>query len=122
MDLRRLKYFVVVAEELHFTRAAERLHMSQPPLSQQIKILEEEVGAKLLQRSKRSVALTPAGRALYEEIVPWFSGLESIAERVRRIDEGEEGELNVTCSFSTTQGLLPRIIDEYHRRHPKIGL
>jgi DNA-binding transcriptional LysR family regulator len=122
MEIRRLQYFVVVAEELHFTRAADRLNMSQPPLSQQIKMLEAEIGAQLLQRTKRSVSLTPAGRALYEEIVPVLATLDSIAWRVRRISEGEERELNIACSFSTSQGLLPQVVMEYHARHPRITL
>ena len=120
MEIRRLQYFVVVAEELHFTKAANRLNMSQPPLSRQIRILEDEIGAQLLHRTKRSVALTPAGRALYEEIVPVLATLDSIVWRVRRISEGEERELNVTCSFSTSQRLLPYVVSEYHARHPKI--
>lgn len=122
MDLRRLKYFIVLAEELHFTKAARRLNMSQPPLSQQIKLLEEELDAQLLVRTKRAVMLTPAGRVLYELISPWLKELDAIANQVRRISQGEEGELHVTCSFSTAQALLPRVVKAYRRQHPSIAV
>lgn len=65
MDIRKLKYFIAVAEELHFNRAAEKLRMTQPPLSQQIQALENEIGVKLLERTKRQVHLTPAGKVFF---------------------------------------------------------
>ncbi|MDX3905964.1 MAG: LysR substrate-binding domain-containing protein [Pigmentiphaga sp.] len=122
MDFRRLQYFIVLAEELSFTKAARRLNMSQPPLSQQIKMLEAELGALLFQRTKRSVNLTPAGRELYEQVKPWLADLTAIANRVRRISQGEEGQLHVTCSFSTAQALLPRLVKNYRECHPNIAV
>lgn len=122
MELRQLRYFVVVAEELHFSRAAARLNMSQPPLSQQIKALEADIGATLFHRTKRSVALTAAGRDLYEQLGPWLATLEDMVGRARRIAAGEEGQLSVACSFSTTQALLPQIIRNFRDSYPKITL
>ncbi len=122
IELRHLRYFVVVAEELHFSKAAVRLNMSQPPLSQQIKALEEEMGAELFRRNNRSVTLTQAGRDLYEQIVPWLSQLDTISERVRRISEGEEGVLSVAVTYSTSHFLMPRIISAFRQRYPNITI
>src|SRR6185436_13808319 len=85
MELRHLRYFVAVAEELHFRRAAERLHMSQPPLSQQIRQLEEEVGATLLTRSQRKVELTAAGAAFLVRAREILDAVEDAARQARRV-------------------------------------
>src|ERR1700712_4896515 len=95
LELRHLRYFVAVAEELHFGRAAQRLHMAQPPLSQQIRRLEEIVGARLLVGTSRSVALTPAGAALLVRARRLLGeAAESVAEAAR-IGRGEQGTLDV---------------------------
>ncbi|TFY97342.1 LysR family transcriptional regulator [Ramlibacter rhizophilus] len=121
-ELRHLRYFLVVAEELHFSRAAARLNMSQPPLSQQIRGLEEAVGTPLFVRNRRSVALTTAGRELYEQVGPWLAGLDDIAERVRRVGEGEVGTLRIGCNFTTTQGLLPTLVQAFTQRYPAVSV
>src|SRR4051812_49625436 len=91
MELRHLRYFVVVAEELHFRRAAERLHMSQPPLSQQIRALEEEVGATLLLRNQRKVELTAAGGAFLVRAREILAAVEDAALEARRGARGGGG-------------------------------
>ena len=93
MELRHLRYVVAVAEELHFRRAAERLHMSQPPLSQQIRQLEEEVGATLLLRNQRKVELTAAGAAFLVSAREILAAVEDAARQARRVQRGEVGRL-----------------------------
>jgi DNA-binding transcriptional LysR family regulator len=122
IELRHLRYFVAVAEELHFSRAAARLNMSQPPLSQQIKALEASVGTPLFTRNKRSVTLTSAGRDLYEQVGPWLAGLDAIAERTRRVGEGEVGSLRIGSNFTTTQRLLPELVRAFSQRFPAVSL
>ncbi|MBP7565813.1 MAG: LysR family transcriptional regulator [Burkholderiaceae bacterium] len=122
LELRHLRYFAVVAEELHFSRAAARLNMSQPPLSQQIRALEETLGTPLFVRNRRSVALTAAGRELYEQVGPWLAGLHAMTDRVRRVGEGELGHLQIGCNFTTTQGVLPRLLREFSERYPQVSV
>src|ERR1700760_342678 len=95
IELRHLRYFVAVAEELHFGRAAERLHLAQPALSQQIRRLEEIVGAQLLLRTSRSVALTAAGEMLLERARRTLRNVRLDAEEARGIGRGETGHLKL---------------------------
>lgn len=89
IELRHLRYFMAVAEELHFGRAAERLHMAQPPLSQQIRQLEEEIGFQLFYRTKRSVALTEAGTVFLQECQRLFRQLDQAIQTGRQVSRGD---------------------------------
>lgn len=115
MELRHLRYFVAVAEECHFGRAAERLHMAQPPLSQQIRQLEAELGVTLLTRSTRKVELTPAGAGYLERARQILAAVEHAGDEATRTAAGEVGRLAIGFTGSATYELLPtlaRILDE----------
>src|SRR5574342_52049 len=107
MELRHLKYFVAVAEELHFGRAAERLHIAQPPLSQQIMGLEEELGVKLFDRTGRGTQMTDAGRYFLKEAQQILSQVEQAAKTAGRIYRGEAGRLVVGFVGSVVHTFLP---------------
>jgi DNA-binding transcriptional LysR family regulator len=94
--------------------------MSQPPLSQQIKQLEQAIGTPLFTRTKRSVTLTSAGRDLYENLQPWMAELDEMFARTRRIGEGERGNLSVGCSYTTSQRLVPVAIRRFCERFPSV--
>ena len=110
MELRHLRYFRAVAEELHFGRAAQRLHIAQPPLSQQIRQLERELGTPLLVRTTRSVELTPAGQAYLTRVVKILDAVDDAGAQARRIAEGTEGQLSIGCVGSATYSLLPKLV------------
>lgn len=120
MNFRQLRYFVVLAEELSFTRAAHRLHISQPPLSQQIAQLEEELGVKLFTRSSRRVELTEPGRIFLHDTRSTLDRLKNATIRVRAIDQGLAGRIEVGLSGSHFLGPLPRLIYKYSRTHPNV--
>src|SRR4051812_19137177 len=101
MELRHLRYFVAVAEELSFTRAAERLHIGQPPLSQQVQALEEEIGAILFDRTRRSIRLTEAGRIFLEDAQRVLAMASGAAATARRVQKGEIGQLKIGFTKST---------------------
>lgn len=107
MELRHLRYFIAVAEELHFTRAAERLHMAQPPLSQQIRALEDELGVALLQRHQRSVRLTAAGERFLQRARQLLEDARLAAEEAQRAARGEIGELHI--GFTSSLPLMPML-------------
>ncbi|WP_022929331.1 LysR substrate-binding domain-containing protein [Patulibacter americanus] len=117
VELRHLRYFVAVAEELHFGRAAERLHMAQPPLSQAIRRLEEAVGCELLARTSRSVRLTAAGTAFLDRARRTLRNVEADVHEARSIGRGETGLLNVgfvgSATLTTLPGILRRHLDAY---------
>ncbi|WP_146069745.1 LysR family transcriptional regulator, partial [Arthrobacter sp. B0490] len=100
MELRHLRYFVAVAEELHFGRAAELLRISQPPLSQQIQALEQELGVRLFDRTNRRVSLTDAGRLFLDETRRTLAQVDKSVDVVRRAEQGEIGELQVGFTSS----------------------
>jgi DNA-binding transcriptional LysR family regulator len=116
VELRQLRYFVAVAEERHFGRAAKRLRLSQPPLSAQIKGLEEELGVKLFQRSTRQVALTDAGRTFLERAEGILEAVEEAKEAAKDADEGVRGRLEIGFISSATLGLLPPSIRLFRER------
>lgn len=123
MELRHLRYFIAVAEELHFTRAAERLHIGQPPLSQAIQALEADVGAQLFARTKRSVRLTEAGKLFLADARRILALSEQAAETARRAERGEAGELRVGFTFSTPlTPFFAAVINRYRSAYPHVRL
>lgn len=123
MELRHLRYFVAVAEELSFTRAAERLHIGQPPLSQQIQALEDEIGATLFDRSRRSVRLTEAGRIFLDDARRILRLASDAADTAHRVERGEIGQIKIGFTKSTAfSRIFPKIINTYRRRFPRVNL
>ncbi len=122
MELRQLRYFVAVAEELHFRRAAERLHMSQPPLSQQIRALEDELGFALLIRTRRRVELTPAGAAFLRDARALIAELEGAVATARRIDAGQTGRLRVGFVGSALLSIVPGTVERFRASRPGVAI
>ena len=122
MELRRLRYFLAVAEELSFTRAAARLQMAQPPLSTQIQVLEGELGTPLFDRSRRAITLTAAGRALVPEARRLLADAEQMARIVRHAADGTVGRLAVGFVPAAVNGVLPDILRRYRARYPGVAL
>lgn len=122
MDSRKVKYFLAVAEERHLGRAAERLHMSQPPLTRQIQLLEEELGVTLFTRTARGMALTQAGEALMKDARHIQAMLEQAAERARRAGRGQEGRLDIGVYGSAMFDSVPRLLERFHQRHPQVRI
>jgi DNA-binding transcriptional LysR family regulator len=122
IELRHLRYFTAVAEELHFGRAARRLYLAQPALSQQIRKLEEIVGAPLFLRTSRSVALTAAGEIFLERARRTLRAVEHDVEEARSIGRGESGSLNVGFIGSGMLGSLPAVLQRYRADYPRVQL
>jgi DNA-binding transcriptional LysR family regulator len=122
MELRHLRYYVAVAEECHFGRAAERLHIAQPPLSQQIKALESELGVRLLNRSTRKVELTPAGERFLDRARGILASLDAAGVEAARIASGEVGRLALGFTGTATYELLPTLARVLHEDMPGIEL
>lgn len=122
LELRRLRYFVAVARERNFTRAAEALRIAQPPLSRQIRQLEEELGVTLIERGSRPVRLTDGGRLLYEQAVQVLERVEETKAIARRLQEA--GRLRFSFGFvpSTLYGYLPEVIRRYRAARPGVEL
>ena len=120
MELRHLRYFVAVAEELHFGRAAKRLYIAQPPLSQQIHQLEEELGVSLFKRTNRRVELTDAGQAFLDEAYKILAQVEQAKLLAQRTARGEVGKLALGFISSAAFELLPRLLYAYREQYPQI--
>ena len=120
MELRHLRYFAVLAEELHFGRAAERLHMAQPPLSQRIRDLERELGVRLFDRTRPRIQLTEAGALLLEHARPVLAGVDTAREAMRRLRPGEAGVLRVGVPPDTRPPVLRTLIGGFARRVPDV--
>lgn len=121
MNFKQLTYFIAVAEELHFGRAAERLDMAQPPLSRQIKQLEDELEAILFNRGRSAITLTQAGERLLERGKAIMAQLEDTRLEVRRLGQGAEGRLRIGFVGSATFGILPNIIRSYRANYPEMN-
>ncbi len=119
-ELRHLRYFLAVAEELHFRRAAERLNIAQPALSRAIRQLESELGVALLKRSSRQVSLTAAGRTFLEGCREALNGLALSVARTRKVETGDVGHLAIGYTDFAISGALPQIIQRFREENPDI--
>ncbi len=123
IELRHLRYFVAVAEELHFGRAALRLNISQPPLSQQIQQLEQQIGAQLFTRTNRSVQITPAGELFLKDARNILLQVDQAAQRAARVHSGEQGELRIGFTSSAPfTGLVSDALYQFRQRWPDVHI
>ncbi len=122
MELRHLRYFMTLAEELHFGRAAQRLHIAQPPLSQQIRQLETELGFELFYRTKRKVQLTEAGQVFLDEVQQIFKQLEQAIQVGRQTSRGEMGQLVIGFVSSAPYNILPKVLRSFRSSIPEVRL
>src|SRR3954464_10595078 len=122
MELRRIRYFVAVAEELHFRRAAERLHLAQPALSQQVRKLEQELGVDLFHRTKRGVALTGAGSLFLDEARRLLRHADEAARMARNVRSGVSGRLRLGHVIDTIPPVVPRAITAFAAKNPGIEI
>ena len=120
MELRQLRYFQSVAEELSFSKAAEKLHIAQPAISRSVRELELELGTELLRRTKRSVKLTPAGSVLLHQVGVILGICDETIRKVQRTAKGQEGELRLGYIGPPTQPFLARLLGEFQKRHPNV--
>ncbi|PAZ16737.1 LysR family transcriptional regulator [Streptomyces sp. SA15] len=117
-----MRYFAVLAEELNFTRAAHRLHIAQPALSQQIKALERDVGARLIDRTSRGCALTAVGTVVAREAVELLAHAAAAQERIRAVRDGRRGQLRLAYTRSARGGVVDALVAEFRARNPDIDL
>ncbi|GAB7128591.1 LysR family transcriptional regulator [Silvimonas sp. JCM 19000] len=120
LETRQLQYFVALADTLHFGRAAEQLHMTQPPLSRQIAALEQQLGVRLLVRNSRSVALTTAGRRLHAEATQILAALAQAERVTRSTAQGELGEIRVSFTMAAAWNVLPTLLKTWQHGAPGI--
>lgn len=122
MNLQQLRYFAVLGEELHFRRAAERLNLSQPALTRSIKQLERELGYALLRRDNRNVELTRAGQEYFSGARAALDAFKSVADRARRMADGETGAVRVGYTDIAVAGILPAVVRSFRLAHPEIEI
>ncbi|MFV0434884.1 MAG: LysR family transcriptional regulator [Leucobacter sp.] len=122
MELRQLRYFLAVADELHFGRAADRLHISQPPLSVAIRALEQELGTPLFVRSTRAVSLTAAGETFRDRISPVIDEFDAVIDELHEVRDGTRGRLRVGFVSSASYSILPRAVQRFQQRFPLVEL
>lgn len=122
MDIRQLRHFVTVADTLHFGQAAERLHMTQPPLSQSILMLERELGAALFARTKRRVALTPFGAQWLEQVRPAIAAIDALPDSARQLREGRAGHLALSFVSTADYSVLPALVRRYAALFPQVEI
>ena len=120
MELRHLRYFIVLAQELHFRRAAEKLFIAQPALSRQVQELEKELGAQLFERTKRRVALTPAGNYLHEQARRLLAELTEVTHELRRLQSGEIGTVQVGYVGTAMNSVLPGLLQQLKQAYPRL--
>lgn len=122
MELRQLRYFVAVAREQNFTRAAEQLNIAQPPLSRQIRQLEHEVGVRLIERGSRPVRLTEPGKLFYDQAAQVLEHVERMTEMARQLSETARTRLGIGFVSSTLYGHLPEVIRRYRAARPEVEI
>ena len=122
MELHDLRYFVAVAEDLHFGHAAKRLHMTQPALSRQIQALEAELNVQLFQRTKRTVQLTMAGHTFFEEAKQILSHTEQAIQKTQWAARGEIGQLRLSFTASALRSIVPEVMPVFRERYPDVQL
>src|SRR5690606_37133962 len=120
MEFRQIRYFVAVAQERSFTRAPERLHIAQPPLSRQIQLLEAELGVLLVQRDSRPVQLTEAGRVLYEQAPQALHRVGKMKASTGQVGKGQARRLSIGCVASTLYGALPVLMHRLRKAYPDV--
>src|SRR5580765_1297553 len=122
MELKQMRYFLALAQERNFGRAAERLHMAQPPLTRQIQAIEEELGSPLFVRISKGVELTEAGKALLAEVPSILALADRSTERTRRAGKGLVGRLEVGTFGSSILDVVPRVLLNFHKLRPEVAI
>jgi len=121
IELRQLRSFLAVAQEMNFTRAALTLHIAQPPLSRQIRELEDALGTRLFERTTRSMSLTAAGTAFLAETQKLFQQLEYTVQAAHRAARGQQGDLRLGYTGRASQSLLPALLRKFHATYPDVS-
>ncbi len=122
MHLKQFHYFIVVAETGHIGRAAEKLNMTQPPLSRQLALLEQAVGAELLTRHPKGVSLTPAGKQYFDDVKRILRSVENAAERARSVAAGNEGSVSIGFMMHAAYNIVPPLTRAFMHQHPKVSM